>query len=120
MANNRQARYEKLRREAGGKTVSARLNAEQESVVKTAGGATLVLRAIADAILAGGEIQIIAGEGERGTVIDYDGARTIPAIRQRLGRERAGGDRWARAQVRSHNGPDGSPVFVDAETGDFI
>ncbi len=77
----RQSRYEARRREAGATTVSARLTAEQAAVIKNAGGATATLRWIADAILAGGEIQIISGEGEVGRVETYTGKRTIPAIR---------------------------------------
>lgn len=111
---NKQQRYEAKRRAAGHTTVAARLTGEQAAVIKTAGGPTHVLRAIADAILAGGEVQIISGEGAIGTVEHYDGARTIPAIRQRLGRKRAGGARWARGQVKLHDG-----VSMDVETGDL-
>lgn len=115
---SRQRQYEQRQRETGNATVSARLTAEQADVIKTAGGPTGVLRAIADAILAGCEIRIISGEGEVGTIQQYEGKRTIPAIRQRLGKERAGGDRWARAEIHLYEGPCG-PVHMDAETGDF-
>lgn len=40
-------------------------------------------------------IEILSGEGEQGTRETYEGARTVKAIRARLTRERAGGDRWA-------------------------
>lgn len=109
----RQAAYEARRRAAGDTTVSARLTAEQAAVIKTAGGPTQVLRAIADAILAGGDILIVSGEGEQGTVEEYDGARTLPAIRQRHGA------RWARAQILSHTGAGDLPVYIDAETGEY-
>lgn len=115
----RQAAYEARRRAAGDTTVSARLTAEQAAVIKTAGGPTQVLRAIADAILAGGDILIVSGEGEQGTVEEYDGARTLPAIRQRLGKERCHGARWARAQILSHTGAGDLPVYIDAETGEY-
>ena len=38
---------------------------------------------------------IVSGEGEQGTREDYDGPRTIAAIRKVLKKERCGGDRWA-------------------------
>ena len=38
---------------------------------------------------------IVSGEGEQGTREDYDGTRTIAAIRKVLKEERCGGDRWA-------------------------
>ena len=41
------------------------------------------------------EIEILSGEGEEGTREDYEGARTVKAIRARLTSERCGGDRWA-------------------------
>lgn len=51
---------------------------------------------ITDALLAGaGVVEIISGEGEQGTRETYTGARTVQALRARLSRERAGGDRWA-------------------------
>lgn len=115
---NKQQAYEARQRAAGNTTVAARLTAEQAAVIKTAGGPTSVLRAIADAILAGGEVWIISGEGEIGTVMKYDGPRTLPAIRQHLGHERAGGDRWARGQVFVHAGQ-GGPVYMDVETAEL-
>lgn len=41
------------------------------------------------------EIEILSGEGEEGTREDYEGARTVKAVRARLTSERCGGDRWA-------------------------
>lgn len=41
------------------------------------------------------EIEILTGEGEEGTREDYEGARTVRAVRARLTSERCGGDRWA-------------------------
>ena len=52
--------------------------------------------AITQAILDNaGRIEILSGEGEYGTEQRYTGARTVRAVRARLTRERAGGDRWA-------------------------
>lgn len=45
------------------------------------------------------EIEIVSGEGEQGTVEDYEGKRTIRAIKARLTKERCGGDRWAFVRV---------------------
>jgi hypothetical protein len=45
------------------------------------------------------EIEIVSGEGEIGTVEDYEGKRTIRAIKARLTKERCGGDRWAFVRV---------------------
>jgi hypothetical protein len=46
-------------------------------------------------------ILIISGEGTgSGTIERYEGARTAKAIRSRLSRERAKGDRWAAAWVQ--------------------
>ena len=112
----RQARYEARRREAGNTTTSARLTEQQAAIIKTAGGPTTVLRCIADALLAGGEIRIISGEGEQGTVETFGGERTLPAIRQRLGRERQQGDRWARAEIVVGENAYGE-IKIDAETG---
>lgn len=96
--------------------MNARFSEQQAAVIKTANGSTTVLRAVADAILAGGEIQIVSGEGERGTVAVYAGKRSLPAIKRRLAAERCGGDRWARAQVYCHVHPTG-PVYIDVERG---
>lgn len=115
---NKQQRYEAKRRAAGDSTVAVRLTAEQVAVIKTAGGPTQVLRAIANAILAGGDVRIISGEGEVGSIHAYDGTKTISAIRQRMGRERAGGDRWARGQIKIHEGQCG-PVYMDVETAEL-
>ncbi|MDY0013903.1 MAG: hypothetical protein RBS40_13540 [Rhodocyclaceae bacterium] len=41
------------------------------------------------------DLSIISGEGEQGTREDYDGPRTVAAIRKALKKERCGGDRWA-------------------------
>lgn len=47
-----------------------------------------------------GEIIIMSGEGTgEGTIERYEGARTVPALRKRLSRERAGGARWADAWI---------------------
>lgn len=51
---------------------------------------------ITQAVLDAAEtIEILSGEGENGTREDYNGARTVTAIRSRLTKERAQGDRWA-------------------------
>jgi len=41
------------------------------------------------------KLYIISGEGEVGTRERYTGKRTVRAVKARLTRERAGGDRWA-------------------------
>lgn len=47
-------------------------------------------------IVAGEEpLHIVSGEGESGTREEYEGKRTVAAIRRRLNEERCGGDRWA-------------------------
>ena len=47
-------------------------------------------------IAQGGEdLYIVSGEGEQGTREEYEGKRTVAAIRKRLKEERCGGDRWA-------------------------
>ena len=45
------------------------------------------------------EIKIVSGEGEQGTVEDYEGTRTERAICMRLAKEESGGDRWAFARI---------------------
>ena len=40
-------------------------------------------------------LEIVSGEGEIGTVEEYNGKRTIKAIKSRLTKERCNGDRWA-------------------------
>ena len=47
-----------------------------------------------------GDMLIISGEGDGpGAIERYEGARAAKAIRSRLSRERAGGDRWAHAWI---------------------
>lgn len=41
------------------------------------------------------DLSIVSGEGEQGTKEDYEGPRTVSAIRRVLNKERCGGDRWA-------------------------
>lgn len=65
------------------------------------------------------EIHIISGEGDYGTRERYDGKRTLRAIKIRLTRERCNGDRWARAEVYSHESKDGGLVGIDIESGDY-
>ena len=48
-------------------------------------------------------ITIISGEGEIGTREDYTGKRTVRALRSRLTKERAHGDRWAYAEIDGVN-----------------
>ena len=45
------------------------------------------------------EIEIVSGEGEQGTVEEYDGARTERAICKKLKEEECDGDRWAYALI---------------------
>jgi hypothetical protein len=58
------------------------------------------------------EIKIVSGEGIHGRVEIYNGKKTVRALRMRLTKERAGGDRWARAEVWV----DGELTQHDAET----
>jgi hypothetical protein len=44
-------------------------------------------------------IQIASGEGCEGTMEDYEGIRSIPAIRYALKQERCNGDRWATVYI---------------------
>jgi hypothetical protein len=44
-------------------------------------------------------IEIVSGEGTQGTVEDYEGKRTLRAIRSRLTKERCQGDRWAYVKI---------------------
>lgn len=46
-------------------------------------------------------ITIVSGEGERGTAEEYAGKRTVTAIKTRLAKERAHGDRWARVEIET-------------------
>ncbi|MDY0228459.1 MAG: hypothetical protein RBR38_16725 [Desulfomicrobium apsheronum] len=41
------------------------------------------------------DLYIVSGEGEQGTREDYDGPRTVAAVRKVLKKERCNGDRWA-------------------------
>jgi predicted DNA-binding protein len=45
------------------------------------------------------EIEIVSGEGEQGTVENYDGERTAQALKNRLKEEWCKGDRWSYARV---------------------
>jgi hypothetical protein len=45
------------------------------------------------------EIKIVSGEGEQGTIEDYEGKRTEWAICQLLKKEECYGDRWAFARI---------------------
>ena len=40
-------------------------------------------------------LYIVSGEGEQGTREDYEGPRTVAAVRKALRAERCNGDRWA-------------------------
>jgi hypothetical protein len=52
-----------------------------------------------------GDMVIMSGEGTgEGTIERYEGKRTPAAIRSRLSRERAGGDRWADAWIETRRG----------------
>lgn len=56
------------------------------------------------ALIENNAIRIVSGEGENGTIEQYEGKRTERAIKMRLTKERCGGDRWARAEVACNNG----------------
>lgn len=71
----------------------------------------------AEQLIKTNRIVIVSGEGEQGSVEDYEGARTLSAIKRALRKERRGGDRWARAQVFSHH--NGADVFLDIESGAY-
>jgi len=45
------------------------------------------------------EIEIVSGEGEQGTIKDYEGKRTERAICMALAKEECHGDRWAFARI---------------------
>jgi hypothetical protein len=45
------------------------------------------------------EIEIVSGEGEQGTIKDYEGILTEKAICQLLKKEECSGDRWAFARI---------------------
>jgi hypothetical protein len=45
------------------------------------------------------EIKIVSGEGEQGTVEDYEGKRTERAICMALAKEECNGDRWAFVRI---------------------
>lgn len=51
----------------------------------------------------GGDLEIVSGEGEQGTVEVYDGKLTLGAIRCRLHTEKCGGDRWAIIRTDRYN-----------------
>ena len=63
-------------------------------------------------------ILIQSGEGETGTVEVYSGKRTSRAIKTRLTKERACGDRWAKAWILSHDNADGQEVYRDFDNPD--
>ncbi len=44
-------------------------------------------------------IEIVSGEGEQGTIEDYEGKRTERAICQLLKKEECSGDRWAFVRI---------------------
>ncbi len=66
-----------------------------------------------------GDMVIFSGEGDNGTFERYYGARTPKAIRSRLSRERAHGDRWASAWISDgsieDNGYPGVPVYIELD-----
>lgn len=64
-----------------------------------------------------GRILILSGEGNNGTFKEYAGKRTEQALKSRLTKERAGGDRWAKAYIYSHTN-DGGDVYTEFETGE--
>jgi len=65
-----------------------------------------------------GDMIIISGEGDgEGTIERYEGKREPAAIRSRLSRERAGGDRWADAWIEEPGRDDGSGNKVYGKLG---
>lgn len=59
------------------------------------------------------KIYISSGEGEVGRVVAYTGTLTVRALKSRLTREEAGGDRWARVLLET---AERHPEQVDPET----
>ena len=45
------------------------------------------------------KIEIVSGEGEQGTVVQYTGKQSSRAIKSRITRERCNGDRWAFCKI---------------------
>ena len=64
------------------------------------------------------KIVILSGEGEIGTYEEYDGNRTVRAIKTRLKEERCDGDRWARVFIYSHTNV--GDIYTNMETGEQI
>lgn len=62
-------------------------------------------------------VAIVSGAGEIGTAELYTGKRTTRALCSRLTRERAHGDRWARAIAYTHEARAGH-AGVNVETGE--
>lgn len=60
--------------------------------------------------------ELVSGARLLGDTEVHEGRRTMRAIRARLTKERAGGDRWAQALVFSHYN-DWGDVYIDIETG---
>ena len=63
------------------------------------------------------DIIILSGEGEIGTYELYEDRKSPKVIRDRLEKERCGGDRWAQAFIYSHDSKHG-PVYIDFESGE--
>lgn len=45
------------------------------------------------------EIEIVSGEGEQGTIEQYEGKRTVKALKMRLKKEECQGDRWSYCNI---------------------
>lgn len=58
-----------------------------------------IMRVLSHMMLCNYELQIVSGEGEQGTVEDYDGRKSVVDIQRRLKEERCDGDRWAFVQT---------------------
>lgn len=65
------------------------------------------------------EIIILSGEGTTGTTTVYDGERTEAAIQAHLVAARAGGDRWAKAYIYTHNNEAGRVYYNIDEPSDL-
>ena len=78
------------------------------------------LRTEIERLLADGDnIYITSGEGDLGTTEEYGGKRTLAAIKARVRKERADGDRWATAKIYSHQTADESCVYLDIMAGEY-
>lgn len=63
------------------------------------------------------KIVILSGEGIQGIFEEYDGKRTITAIKSKLTKEKCHGDRFASAWIFEHEN-DGGNVYINILSGE--